>query len=287
MASCCSATSAYSHETVASTCADGADPTFSNGVFSGLIVNPWFLKTFNHPNASLLGTVSATYNIGGFIGSMAAFFVGDPLGRRRTILAGIAVSTVGVIPFCTATSIGSLLTGRIVCGIGVGLMTSTVGLYQAETAPARTRGAYLVAQLIFGAAVGLFLAQWINFGFSDSRGREAFVFPVAFQLVFLAVSGVLILGLPESPRWLVKKGHEEEAVEILIRLTGPDDAQQRLSQIVETVALEKSVHGGRVSALLRNGPTQNFRRLCLACGVMIMHQLGGSQSPCTQSILPS
>jgi len=103
--------------------------------------------------------VSASYNIGGFLGSLAAFFVGDALGRRYTILTGTAVTIVGAIPFCTATTIGALLGGRLVCGIGVGMMTSTVGIWQAETTPARTRGAFLVAQLIFGAAFGLFLAS--------------------------------------------------------------------------------------------------------------------------------
>jgi len=249
----------------------------SNGVFSGLIVNSWFLKTFSHPNASLLGTVSAMYNVGGFIGSLIAFFVGDPLGRRRTILVGIAVTTVGAIPFCTATTIAQLLAGRIVCGAGVGLMTSTVGIWQAETTPARTRGAYLVAQLIYGAALGLFLAQWITFGFYASEGKVTFVFPVAFQLVFLSISGLLILGLPESPRWVVKKGRRDEAVEILERLTDTGEAQERLRQIVEADELEKTVRDHWMSALLRNGPAQNFRRLCLACGVMIMHQLGGNQ----------
>lgn len=155
---------------------------YDNGVFSGIIVNPWFLETFNNPEPSVLGTVSAMYNIGGFVGSVTAFFVGHILGRRRTILTGIAVTTIGAIPFCTAQTIGALVAGRIVCGIGVGILSSTVGLWQGETAPARTRGRYLVAQLLFGAAFGLFLAQWINFGFNAKTGRVAFVFPVAFQL---------------------------------------------------------------------------------------------------------
>jgi MFS family permease len=255
-----------------------SDASKDNGVFSGLIISPWFLKTFHHPNSTLLGTVSATYNLGGFAGSLVAFFIGDNLGRRWTILSGTAITIIGAIPFACATDITQLLAGRIVCGIGVGLMTSTVGLWEAETTPARTRGSYLVAQLIFGAAFGLFLAQWINYSFYNSKGREAFAFPVAFQLVFLVLSGVLVLGLPESPRWLAKKDRNEEALRILERLTGSDAAQQQMNQIRETVALERSVEGNQFTALFTTGPTQNFRRLCLACGVMIMHQLGGINS---------
>ncbi|KAF2166329.1 hypothetical protein M409DRAFT_66779 [Zasmidium cellare ATCC 36951] len=248
---------------------------YDNALFSGLIISPWFLRTFDDPNASLLGTISATYNLGGFAGAVIAFFIGNVLGRRRTILTGIAITTIGAVPFAAATNLAQLTAGRTVCGVGVGIMSSTVGLWQAETVPARARGAYLVGQLLYGATLGLFLAQWINYGFYNVRTRVAFAFPVAFQVVFLLISTLLVLGLPESPRWLVKKGRNNEAMEVLTRLTGQDDAQERLQQIVEVDALEKNVNKSRYQALFTNGPTQNFRRLCLAVGVMIMHQLAG------------
>ncbi|KAF7194764.1 Sugar transporter STL1 [Pseudocercospora fuligena] len=248
---------------------------YDNALFSGLIVNPWFLETFNHPSATLTGTVSATYNLGGFAGGVIAFFIGDFLGRRRTILTGIAITTIGTVPFAAATNISQLLAGRIVTGIGVGVMSSTVGLWQAETTRARSRGAYLVGQLLYGATLGLFLAQWINYGFYDHTGRVTFAFPVAFQLVFLLTATVLILGLPESPRWLAKKGQIDEARSVLLRLS-EDDAEERLGQILNAAAMEK--HNSQYRALFTGGPTQNFRRLALACGVMIMHQLTGVNS---------
>ena len=134
---------------------------------------------------------------------LTRYSFGHRLGRRRAILTGICITSVGAIAFASATNIAQLIAGRIVCGIGVGMMSSTVGLWQAETAPANSRGRYLVAQLICGAGLGLFLAQWINFGFNGSTGRIAFVFPVALQLIWLAIAAVLVLGLPESPRWQV------------------------------------------------------------------------------------
>ncbi len=251
---------------------------YDNGVFSGLIVNPWFLKTFHHPTGGLLGTVSAMYNIGGAVGGIIAFFIGDGLGRKRTILTGIAICSVGAIIFSAATNIGELVSGRIICGIGVGIMTSTVGLWQAETVPSRSRGRYLAAQLLFGAATGLFFAQWINYGFQAQTGRVAYTFPVAFQFVFLVVSGSSIIFLPESPRWLVKKGRNDEALEILSRLQTAAGVEQRLAEIIEADALEKRVEGSQYAQLISRGPTQNLRRVCLACGVMSMHQLAGINS---------
>ena len=251
---------------------------YDNGVFSGLIVSPWFLKTFHNPKAGLLGTVSAMYNIGGVLGGISAFFIGDRLGRRRTILTGIAVCTIGAIVQCAATDIAKLVSGRVVCGMGVGIMTSTVGIWQAEMVPTRSRGQYLCFQLLGGTAAGLFLAQWINFGFNAQTGRVAFTFPLAFQLVFLSISGSLIMILPESPRWLVKKDRRDEALAVLIQLQGETDAPLRLAHIVEADAVERGVGGNQYMQLLARGRTQNLRRLGLACGTMIMHQLGGINS---------
>ena len=251
---------------------------YDNGVFSGIIVNPWFLKTFHHPKPSLLGTISALYNIGGFLGSTAAFFCGSRLGRKRTILLGIGICLIGAIVQSVTTNMAELVTGRIICGIGVGLMTSTVGIWQAETVPAKSRGRWLTLQLLGGAATGLFFAQWINYGFHNTTGRVGFAFPIAFQVVFLAISGILIPFLPESPRWLIKRGYIEKGLETLVRLQGPDTASERLAEIVEADALEKQRSTNEFRSLFTGGPAQNFRRLCLACGMAIMHQWNGINS---------
>lgn len=157
-------------------------------------------------------------------------------------------------------------------------MTSTVGLWQAETVPARSRGKYLCVQLLAGAAGGLFLAQWINYGFHASTSRTAFTFPLAFQFVFLVVCGALVCMLPESPRWLVKKGKTQEAREILARLQETDDVDERLARIVEADELEKSIKGNSYAVLLSRGPTGNLQRLGLCVATMIFHQLAGINS---------
>ena len=65
---------------------------------------------------------------------------------------------------------------------------------------------------------------------------------------------------------------------ILVRLVGAEEAQHAMQQIIEADALEKRTAQKQIQALFVNGEAQNFRRVCLACGVMIMHQLNGVNS---------
>lgn len=252
---------------------------YDNSVFSGLIVAPYFLKTFNNPNATLLGTVSALYNVGCAIGALVAFVVGSYLGRRKTILTGSASTAVGVIIQASSKTIAQLLVGRIVTGIGVGILTSTVGLWQAETSPARSRGRYMTLELFLGG-FGLIFAQWINYGLRNYTTQVAFILPICFQLIFVVVTGILVLLLPESPRWLVKKDRTDEALGILARLEGKGatrdtpSVRQHLVVIREAHLLE-SRQKGVLGGIFTNGPTQNFRRVCLGTGIMIFHQLNG------------
>ena len=255
---------------------------YDNGVLSGILVCPWFLETFN-PDAVLKGTVSAMYNAGAFLGSIVAFFLGSKLGRRMSLLFGLSITTAGAVVQCSATGYAQLIVGRIVTGLGVGVMTSTVGLWQGEIVPAKTRGFYLTLQVFLGAHWGLFLAQWINYGFSSHAGRVAFVFPLAFQFVFLVLAIALILcGLPESPRWLYNVGRRQEAFEVLLRLesskhepTRRENAKSRYLEIEEAYKLERRNAPNQYTALFKGGPTQNFRRVCLACATMTFHQLTG------------
>jgi hypothetical protein len=58
---------------------------YDQGVFSGVIVTPYFLKSFNNPDAGLLGTINALFDIGGAIGAILVFIAGGYLGRKKSI----------------------------------------------------------------------------------------------------------------------------------------------------------------------------------------------------------
>lgn len=103
-------------------------------------------------NPGLVGTVTALYDIGCFFGAIAAFSLGEILGRKRTILLGTTIMVVGAILQISAYSVAQMIVGRIIAGIGNGLNTSTAPVWQSETSKASWRGKLVVIEMILNIA---------------------------------------------------------------------------------------------------------------------------------------
>jgi MFS family permease len=79
-------------------------------------------------NTSLQGTITAIYDIGCFFGAIMAFVIGDMIGRKKTILLGTTIMSIGALLQITAYGVPQMIVGRIVAGIGNGCNTATVSL---------------------------------------------------------------------------------------------------------------------------------------------------------------
>lgn len=254
---------------------------YDEGVFAGLNVLPWFATTFNK-SEGIFGTINAIFMVGAAGGAMISFLVGNILGRRRTIFLGSIFAVVGSILQGTAVKVEQLLVGRIISGLGVGIYTSTVGLWQAETTPKEHRGRYMSLQVCIGGT-GFFLSTWINYGMHNNSGRSAFMFPLLFQLIFVTACGSLVLFMPESPHWLVTRDRSDEALVVLARLKGCNvstndpEVLAQYNDIVTAKELEDSA-GRRLGGIFSNGPTQNFRRIVLGSAVEMFFQMCGTNS---------
>ena len=101
---------------------------YDQGVFGGVIVTPDFLQVHNlggDEHTSLLGTVTAIYDIGCFFGAVAASWIGEKLGRKKSVLVGTTIMTVGAILQISSYSTAQMIVGRIIAGIGNGINTAT------------------------------------------------------------------------------------------------------------------------------------------------------------------
>ncbi|KAG5650507.1 hypothetical protein H0H81_011997 [Sphagnurus paluster] len=129
---------------------------------------------------------------------------------------------------------------------------------------------------------GFSLSNWMTYGFSFFEGSIAWRFPIGFQLVFSAILLSTIPWLPESPRWLLAHGYEQEGVQVLVALEGngidatDDFIVDQRDEILEAVKIEKEnaptwsdiIHGN-------TGDTGMIQRLLLGAGTQWMQQLVG------------
>lgn len=222
-------------------------------------------------------------------------FIGNPLGRKKVIMLGTAIMVVGAILQASATTLPHFIVGRIITGIGNGGNTSTVSsrvsggnynqcanwrilqvpTWQSETSKAHKRGKMV---MIEGALItcGIMISYWVDLGLSFAPGSVAWRFPLAFQTVFCLIILAFVPALPESPRWLVFKGRDDEAREVLAALNDTDvndpTVEGELLAIRDTV---NEMSKGKFSDLFTMDKDRNLHRTVLGYVNQVFQQISG------------
>ncbi|KAF4219512.1 hypothetical protein CNMCM6805_006620 [Aspergillus fumigatiaffinis] len=255
---------------------------YDQGVFGGLLDNEPFLRTFGFPGATIQGQIVATYDIGCITGTLASMYAGDKLGRRRCILIGCAILIVGAILQTASYSLAQMIVGRVVAGIGNGMNTIAIPIWQAETAQPKDRGKLIVFQLVTNI-FGIVITNWMNYGFTFIPHSDvSWRFPLAFQCFFAIITIALVHITPESPRWLIMKNRVGEAQNILARLLSkPDNDPFVTSEIRTLVAAVHHDAEVQESVALKEILTwkskqQTLRRMLLGAGTAFFQQMGGT-----------
>ncbi|KXJ87940.1 sugar transporter STL1 [Microdochium bolleyi] len=251
---------------------------FDNGLMGGLVGSPAFNTTFDTPDASMIGTIVAIFEIGCFLGSVGSAIFGEKLGRRRSVMVGAWIMIIGAVLQSSAFGRAQLIVGRVVSGVGLGIINSTVPVLQAEFSPKSSRGVYVCAQ-ISTLNFGIFLVYWIDYAFSTHTASYAWRVPVILQCFCIIPMLIIVMFIPETPRWLASHDRPDESLQVLARIhaTSTDDIEVRRmhSAIVQTVAIEASVGAGSWKDLFKNDSIKSQRRLLIACAIQSFQQLGG------------
>ncbi|OJJ08583.1 hypothetical protein ASPVEDRAFT_89794 [Aspergillus versicolor CBS 583.65] len=253
---------------------------FDQGVMAGIIgADNRFGRDFNNPDADMQGNITALYDIGCVVGSIVCYFVGERLGRRTMLINGGGIMIVGAIILATSETVAQLIVGRIVTGIGNGMNSSTAPVYQSECAPAAYRGALLTLQGTV-TILGVVIAYWMDYGTSFTESSFQWRFPLAFQAIFAIFLVLQVIGLPESPRWLVQHDRHDEARQVAAAIA---DRETNDPDVVRTIldiqtSLEEEKKGGpfRFKELFTWGEEQNLRRLLITITVELGQQFTGS-----------
>ncbi|KAK9367372.1 general substrate transporter [Lipomyces kononenkoae] len=156
-------------------------------------------------------------SVGTTCGALAISVIGDMVGRRYSLIGSCGVFCIGIILECAASSIPLFIVGRVVAGLGVGLISAIVPLYQSEAAPKWIRGA-IVSAYQFAITIGLLIASIVNNSTKDRTDSAAYRIPIALQFAWALILSTGMIFLPESPRYYVKKDKPESARRSLGRL---------------------------------------------------------------------
>lgn len=189
------------------------------------------------------------------------------------VLVGAALQT-------SAFTIAHLIVGRVITGLGTGIKTSTVLMYQSEMRHPRVRGRLVSTEVLF-VGVGIVIAYWFDFGLSYVGGPLAWRLPIAVQMIFVIVVVVIVAGLPESPRWLYARGREGQAREVLCIVYDREASDQEIASEYEAIrtAIEREVYQNKnkslVHLLFTDDTVKTGRRVILAWRIQFMNQVSG------------
>jgi len=227
---------------------------YDTGTIGGVIAMTDWLDTFGTFQANLPSTLGSNdhylptnrkslvvsiLSAGTFVGALCAFPMGDLVGRKWGIVASCVIFSLGV-GMQLDTHWAVFVIGRVIAGIGVGLVSCLVPMYQSECAPKRLRG-LIVGLYQLAITVGALLSAVVLNATRNRPDHSAWRIPIAVQFAWAAIlSGGMML-LPESPRYLLLKGRDKAARVSLGRLlTRPSDSPEVERERLEiTTALQE------------------------------------------------
>jgi sugar porter (SP) family MFS transporter len=206
---------------------------FDTAVINGAIV---FIKQQFRLTDSQTEIAASSLLLGCVVGASVAAFTSDRFGRKRVLLGAAALFTLSSIGAAFPRDLIEFSVARLVGGIAIGIASTLSPLYIAEISPAQKRG-LLVSLNQLAIVTGILLSYSVNYlltGAGPSNWRWMFASASLPSVAFL----LTLLFIPESPRWLVQKGREPEALHFLVQIVGPQAATEEVEAIRGALAEE-------------------------------------------------
>ncbi len=205
---------------------------YDQGVVSIVLVMPNFLDRFSMVSETASGAgfwkglMTAMIELGALIGAINQGWIADKISRKYSIIVAVIIFTIGSTLQTASTGYPMLVVGRLIGGVGIGMLSMVAPLYISEISPPEIRGALLVLEEL-SIVFGIVVAFWITYGTRFITGEWAWRLPFLLQLIPGLVLGLGIFFLPFSPRWLTSKGRDKEALQGLCKLRQlpPTDAR--------------------------------------------------------------
>jgi sugar porter (SP) family MFS transporter len=183
-------------------------------MMNGLQSLPQWETFFNHPIKGRLGLFNAIQNIGGLAAYPLAPYVSDGVGRRMAILLGASIVLVGTALQSASQDFGMFIGARFLVGFGLTFACNAAPMLITEVSYPTYRAPLTSCYNALWYS-GAIIAAWTTFGTFKLDNSWSWRIPSILQGLPAVIQFLLIWWCPESPRWLISKGREEEALKIL------------------------------------------------------------------------
>jgi SP family xylose:H+ symportor-like MFS transporter len=234
---------------------------YDTGVINGSLQ---FVQFKFELSPAMKGFAASSALIACIFGAGCAGTLSDYLGRKKVLILSAILFLISAIGTAFPRTLLQFIIFRFIGGLGVGAASITSPMYIAEISPARIRGR-MVSVNQFAIVFGMLLVYFVNY-FIARHGDQEWNTQAGWRWMFGSESlpatlfMLLMLLVPESPRWLTKKGRKDNALAILARVDGTEFAREEMVSIEETVSQES----GSLSQLFHPG-----MRLVLVIGVVL------------------
>jgi MFS transporter, SP family, arabinose:H+ symporter len=212
---------------------------------------PFYELYFHLVSATQIGWAMSCALVGCLIGALFAGTLSEYFGRKKLLLAAAFIFIFTSVATGLAQTFSVFVIYRILGGVAIGMASGLSPMYIAEISPAEKRGMFVsINQLTI--VIGILLAQMVNWLIAEKvpagsspdfilqswNGQSGWRWMFAATAFPALLFFVLTFLIPESPRWLIKKGNELKAGGILSRIGGEEYARQSVVQILESVRNE-------------------------------------------------
>ncbi|KAG8681030.1 hypothetical protein FRC09_017805, partial [Ceratobasidium sp. 395] len=254
---------------------------FDGSMMNGLQAVPHWVSFFGEPKGATLGLYNAIQNIGSLAAIPFAPFISDRFGRRAGIILGCSCMFLATGLQAGAQNNGMFIAGRGLIGFGVSFAHLASALLIVELAypSQRAKLSSLYNTMWFTGAI---IAAATTLGTFRIDGGASWRIPSAMMAIVPVLQMIIVWFLPESPRWLMAKGREEEAVRVLARyhaLRRGDEndelVQFEREEIKEALRIEVEASSSASYLSLFRTPG-NRRRLRIIVAIAFFSQWSGN-----------
>ncbi|KAA8917593.1 hypothetical protein TRICI_000286 [Trichomonascus ciferrii] len=257
---------------------------FDQGILAGLLVNPVFVERFykdhilenGEVDPKITGISVACLQACCFVTVLTCFKLVDVIGRRNCVRVGGLIYFTAAFAQMFANDLAGFVGGRTMQGVGVGILSITVPVIQAEISNIRSRGKMVGIQMTFNI-IGYAISCWVDYGFYfHLPSNISWQGPYIVQACLAGLMLILSFLVPETPRWLAANGFADETKQTLANLHSGGNLNDgkvitMYTEIREAVLYERHLGTAGWGELF----TKYRRRTFMGCCTQAFNQLNG------------